>query len=194
MIIELLTTSTYPLAWYVLGNCCLALFAASSAKDPLPTLFSHSPDISNVLYADSGISWTERKAVEAGESFITSTALDTICGSLSGVVGRRCTNKSGTCPSCDCNQFSACLKKSRSVDISAEISVGRRNGTSAPNSRAIRAYSSESVDTRTLSIFGERSATRILKAINGRPANGLIFLSVTPFEPERAGTIATTFI
>ena len=60
------------------------------------------------------------------------------------------------------NQSIACLKNSVSVALSPESSAGRRNGTSAPYSRAIVAYSSESVETITRSINFDFKAALML--------------------------------
>ena len=76
--------------------------------------------------------WADRSDVAFGELENKATASSITLGSRKGVVGRKCTNRSGCTFSCSESQFKACSKNSLSVDVSVADSAGRINGTSAP--------------------------------------------------------------
>src|SRR5688572_9273327 len=81
--------------------------------------------------------------------------------------GRNCTTTSGRYPSTSSSHFSACSKSGKSVELSCANSAGRRNGVSAPCSRATAAISSSSVETITRVTNSDRFAAAMLHAING---------------------------
>src|SRR5688500_7345032 len=78
-----------------------------------------------------------------------------------------------------------------SGERSPAISAGRRNGTSAPNARAISAISGLSVDTLTASSTSESSAEALEYAMRGWPPSIRTFLPGTRFDPARAGISPT---
>ena len=86
------------------------------------------------------------------------------------------------------------LTASHEEAVSDEVYALLRNGTCAPNFFAISPYSSESVESITVSKSRESKAAFIVYPIRGIPANSLIFLSLRPFEPDLAGIIARFFI
>lgn len=88
--------------------------------------------------------------------------------SLRGVVGLRWIIKSGLYD-VSLNTPITCWKNSKSVELSSEIFLGLRKGTSAPYSIDISLYSSESVETITQSILLAFRAALMLQAINGCP-------------------------
>ena len=76
--------------------------------------------------------------------------------------------------------------------IPGELIDKYRKGTSAPAFNAISAYSLESVETITLSIFFDFKQASIDQLITGFPPRSLIFLSLTPLDPDLAGIRANT--
>src|SRR6185295_14564812 len=70
--------------------------------------------------------------------------------------------------------------------------AGRMNGTSSPASLPTAAIASESVVRIMRSIAPERRAASAVRSSRVRPASARRFLSGTPFDPPRAGTIART--
>ena len=84
--------------------------------------------------------------------------------------------------------------KSTVCELSAEIFLGLKNGTSIPKDFEILAIFSLSVLTIILLIFFELFAAFIEYSINGLLYNFLIFFCGIPFEPPRAGIIAKIFI
>ena len=112
---------------------------------------------------------------------------------LNGEVQGRERKISGIRPSVFSRNVSACFQASNSGESSAASSAGRKNGTSAPYLNEISAISEESVETITRSILLLLNACSIDQAINGFPANSLIFLFTTPFEPDLAKINAVTF-
>lgn len=77
------------------------------------------------------------------------------------------------------------------LDVSCAKAAGLRNGVSAPYSFAMDAISSLSVVTMTSSIYRLFSEASIVYAIMGLSPSGLMFLPGMPFDPPRAGMIAT---
>src|SRR3990167_11199382 len=71
--------------------------------------------------------------------------------------------------------------------------LGRKKGVSAPYFFATLAISGLSVETMVRFIRGLFRAVSIAQAINGLPQKFLMFFPGTPFEPPRAGTMATMF-
>jgi hypothetical protein len=96
-------------------------------------------------------------------------------------------------PSLSFKKFKACNTKSKSVELSREISSGRKNGTSAPQFFDIPWYSVEFVLTIVLSILFDLLLQIIDQAIKGTSPKFFKFFPGTPFEPDLAGIIETIF-
>jgi len=69
---------------------------------------------------------------------------------------------------------------------------GRINGTWQFNSDAIKAISSQSVETIVLSIYFDSFVEEMVQPINGLLYKGLIFFLGRPLLPPLAGIIAST--
>lgn len=79
------------------------------------------------------------------------------------------------------------------AELSPLNSAGRRM-ISAPKARLVSAILGQSVETYVFSKLGVRAAASRIHPMSGLPRNGTRFLSGIPFEPPRAGMIATADI
>src|SRR5690606_2044655 len=72
------------------------------------------------------------------------------------------------------------------------LSSGGRQTTSAPKRRLTSAISGSSVDTTVRVTKDAPRAASMVQPIRGLPHKGRTFLRGTPFDPPRAGMMATT--
>jgi hypothetical protein len=106
-----------------------------------------------------------------------------------GQFGINCATTSNLSPAGSSRQSASTVTEETGVKSSAKV-ASRRNGTSAPNRRAISAISRLSVLTTTRSNKPLSSAAARVYAMSGFPARGRMFLPGIRFEPPRAGMIA----